>query len=261
MAHLEDVVQEGAMMLETPYPLPVDFLGPPLEEGPLPAFLYFSVCAHESLYLAPYHSPTIHCDHTKMRTFSFTIPGHGPSCDKFKALEWWASEFKAGRDPLAPFFDQCVETLHWLQMQGWLSLNSLAIGGLSRGAFVATHLAARLPEVRTVLGFAPLTRLSTIKVFQENEYDYSRYDLETLLPKLMHIENFRFYIGNYDTLVNTEICFLFIRKFTTYAVEHRVRACSPELFILKAIGKDGHGTSPETFQQGAQWIQSHLNVQ
>ncbi len=32
--------------------------------------------------------------------------------------------------------------------------------GLSRGAFIASHIAALVPEIKHILGFAPLTRLA-----------------------------------------------------------------------------------------------------
>jgi pimeloyl-ACP methyl ester carboxylesterase len=247
-------------MIETPFELPVDYLGPDLSAGYLPAFLYFSISANESLHLDPYNTPAKLLENDQMRVFSFTLPGHGEGFDKFKALEYWAEQFASGNDVIDTFLTQAVQTINWLEEKGWLHKESLALGGLSRGAFLATHLAARLPEVKTVLGFAPLTRLDSIKAFREKSLSLECYDLENLVPQLTHLQNFRFYIANHDTLVKTDYCYSFIRALTTYAHENKIRSCSPELFILKAIGREGHGTAPQTFQHGTQWIQQSLNV-
>ncbi len=31
-----------------------------------------------------------------------------------------------------------------------------------------------------------------------------------------------------------------------------------ELFITKSIGQMGHGTAPDTFKQGSEWIVKHI---
>ena len=62
-----------------------------------------------------------------------------------------------GRNPIAEFTDLASEEIHRLKKEGLLTLDKLAVAGLSRGAFMATHLAAVVPEIRTILGFAPLT--------------------------------------------------------------------------------------------------------
>jgi hypothetical protein len=247
-------------VIETPFSLPVEYIGPNLSKGPLPAFLYFSICAHESLYLEPYNTPVKFLESEEMRVFSFTLPGHSEGFDKFKALDYWADQFEQGEDPVGTFLSQAVQTIEWLESAGWLSQETLALGGLSRGAFMATLLAAKLSKIKTVLGFAPLTRLSSIKAFSEKGLSLDQYNLESIIPDLIHLQNFRFYIANRDTLVKTDYCYSFIRALTEHAHEQKVRSCSPELFLLKAIGREGHGTALETFKQGALWIKSHLEV-
>jgi esterase FrsA len=45
--------------------------------------------------------------------------------------------------------------------------DKLAVMGLSRGVFIACHVAAAIPAVSTILGFAPLTNLCAIKEFSD----------------------------------------------------------------------------------------------
>lgn len=236
--------------------LTLDFLGPPLEAGPLPAFIYFSISAEESLHLEPYCQPATFCADDWLRVFSFTLPGHEEGKDKFKAISYWAEQMRLGHDVLTPFIEKAAAKIIDLISHGIIDAEHLAIGGLSRGAFLATHVAAQLSSIKTLVGFAPMTRLSIAPDFAD--LDVEAFDIEKLTPKLLHLQNLRFYIGNRDTLVSTDACYSFIRALTEEAFAKKERNCKPELVISHAIGREGHGTSPETFQAGAQFVQRAL---
>lgn len=234
----------------------VDFLGPPLESGPLPAFIYFSISAEESLHLEPYCQPATYCADDWLRVFSFTLPGHEEGLDKFLAIQYWAEQMQKGHDVLTPFIDLATETIQDLIQRDVIDANHLAIGGLSRGAFLATHVAAKVPQIKTLVGFAPMTKLSLAPDFKGQ--DVAHFDLETLVENLTHLHNVRFYIGNRDTLVSTDACYEFIRLLTEEAFETKQRHCKPELTISHAVGREGHGTLPEVFRAGASFVQEAL---
>ncbi|MFN0065989.1 MAG: hypothetical protein ACKVOH_07115 [Chlamydiales bacterium] len=242
-------------MISTPFALPLDFIGPPLEKGRLPTFIYFSISAHESLHLEPYCQPAQMLSHEGIRVFSMTLPAHGPGFDKITAISQWGEAMRKGIDLIAPFLEKAEKTIHWLSEQNIVS--SLAIGGLSRGAFFATHLAARIKAIKTLVGFAPLVKLSTARGFEKVEKS-TLYDLENLTGKLTHLDHVRFYIGNRDTLVDTDAVYHFIRALAESAYEKRVRSCQSELTISHAIGREGHGTSTAIFRQGADFIKHCL---
>lgn len=227
--------------------LDVRFLGPTLDKGPLPSVIYFSICAEESLSLDPYNQPAKVLEKEGLRVFSITLPGHGEGFDKMKGMQYWAEH----TDELMEFIQKSKEFVQHL------SKNASSIGtmGLSRGGLIATALAA-MKEVKAVVGFAPVTDLSALSEFEGQSVD-EKLNLKVLFPDLMH-KKIRYYIGNRDLRVKTERAFNFILELANYAYEQRVRSMTAELFITPSIGLQGHGTLPETFEEGAIWLKKQI---
>jgi acetyl esterase/lipase len=162
---------------------------------------------------------------------------------------------------LEDFFENVVRAIHWLIEKKIVEPASMAAGGLSRGGFVATHIAARLKHIQTVLGFAPLTELMLLKEFTENpslKRRTSELDLLTLIDALTHVRHLRFYIGNLDTRVGTDACYHFIRQLAEKGHEKHVRHQKIELRITQSIGHKGHGTDPQIFEEGGRWVKNLL---
>ncbi|MCH9609823.1 MAG: hypothetical protein S4CHLAM45_09080 [Chlamydiales bacterium] len=228
------------------------YLGEPVEKGPLPTFVYFSLSGEESLTLPPYNQPALYLSQFPCRVFSVTLPGHGPQFDKFVAMDYWAEQIKKEHRFLETFFETTAEAISSLVDEGVIEKGKLAFGGLSRGAFAATHIAAQEPHVTTLLGHAPLTELSAHKSFAN--LSAKELNLTYIIPKLSHLKDVRFYIGDKDTLVGTHNCTHFIQELcSTYpqmSVELKIKTPS--------IGMGGHGTSPETFEEGAAWVKQKL---
>ena len=76
----------------------VSYVGPDILDGPLPSLFYFALSEEESLLVDPYNQPVQFLLEKPVRTFSLTIPGHGPDLDPRKAIGIWAEEFKKGND-------------------------------------------------------------------------------------------------------------------------------------------------------------------
>jgi predicted esterase len=247
--------------LNDPNQTRIDYLGPELEEGPLAAFFYFAISGQESLELHPYNQPAKILAGGSLRVFSFTIPGHEAGMNKFHAMQYWAERMAMGDYLLEDFFDKVVSAIQWLAQQKIVDLQRIAMGGLSRGGFVATHIAARIETTHTLLGFAPLTELMQLKEFSENVNLHRRANelsLIHLADKLTHVRNFRFYIGNLDARVNTDACYRFIRKLAEKNHEKHARHQKVELMITQSIGHKGHGTDPHIFEEGALFAKNHL---
>ncbi len=238
----------------------IDYLGPGPEGGRLPAFFYFALSGEESLNLHPYNQPALHLDSGALRIFSFTIPGHEPGMNKFHAMEFWAEQMAAGSYLLEEFFDQTERAILWLINQNLVDPEHVGAGGLSRGGFVATHIAARLPFLHTLLVFAPLTELSQLKEFANLplERRAAELDLVHLVDHLTHVRNIRFYIGNLDTRVNTDACYRFIRSLAVKGHAKHARHQKIELMLTPSIGHQGHGTAPHIFEEGSLWAKNHL---
>lgn len=238
--------------------LPIYHLGPDLSHGPLPALFYFALSGQDSLELAPYNQPVDFLQTSQVRVFSLTIPGHGPGLNNNDALKHWAASYARGEDPIADFIDLAIENIEFLVQSGFINPNKMAAAGLSRGAFIATHLAAKEKRIAYLLGFAPLTKLEMASEFEKTP-DAARKNLDHLIPLLLH-KKIRFYIGNLDTRVHTEECFAFIHALAESANKQRMRSLNFELNVVPSIGHKGHGTSPETFQNGINWLKANMEI-
>lgn len=239
----------------------VFYTGPHISTGPLPTLFYFSLSAKDSLCLDPFNQPVAYLSTLPMRIFSITLPGHENNLPPTEALNVWASDIISGRNPIEEFVAKVKKTVDALETQGLLIPNRTAVAGLSRGAFIATHAAAVIPQFQWILGFAPLTKLSGAKEFQDLSH-YSPVEslsLELLADKLTH-RKLRFYIGNLDTRVSTRSCFDFIETLSQAALANKIRSPSAELIIGPSIGRDGHGTSQAVFHEGAQWIAEKIEA-
>lgn len=234
-------------------------LGPPQDQGPMPTLIYLSIAGDESLLLDPFNQPVTALQDLPMRIFSFDLPGHGADFDKNHAIRWLSQEVREGRDPFNPFFVQATETIGYLIRQGWIDPQKIAMAGLSRGVFFAMHIAARLPEVKTLLGFAPMTFLSYQKDFADLQDHPLIQQLSPLnLIEKLYTRSFRFYIGNHDIAVGTERCFTLLQALTDHAFANYKRSPEIEMIMSPSIGHRGHGTSAKIFLEGAAWIKEKL---
>lgn len=248
--------------LTNPHGNPIVYQGPGPEVGPLPALFYFALSGEESLKLHPYNSPAPLLEEEPVRVFSMTIPGHEPGLDKFHAMQYWADHMD--NYVLENFFNEVEFAIDWLIQEEYIDPEHIAVGGLSRGGFVATHVAAKQKRIKTILGFAPLTQLGILKEFASAELPThvkmraQALDLEQIVDNLTHIHHLRFYIGNRDDRVSTDACYSFIRKLANKGHEVRAKHLNAELYIVHSIGHKGHGTAPHTFNEGTEWVKNIL---
>lgn len=230
------------------------YVGPTLEKGPLPTVFYFALSAKDSLETHPYNQPAYFLHSDTCRIFTVTLPGHEEGRRPEGALTYWAKKMGEGVDLLTPFFQEVKQGIDTLLKKGLIVENLFGAIGLSRGAFVALHVAALCNAIQFVLGFAPQTRLSYAKEFQKGP-DVSSFDLEHLIPKLYN-RTIRFYIGNLDTRVGTNHAFNLVCDLAKEAKKHLIHSAPIEMIISPSIGYQGHGTPPHIFKAGADWIKN-----
>lgn len=227
----------------------LQFIGPPPSEGPLPAIFYFALSSHDSLHLDPFNQPVEIWKNHPVRVFSLNLPAHGPEEDKMEAMNVWAEGLRTNpNDYFTPFFFRFSAVLD--QLSEILLPGHIGVAGLSRGGFVAAHLAARFPAISSVLGFAPATSLTELEGFPSTS---AQYDLVHLIPQLLN-KKIKFFIGNHDLRVNTASAFNFCSQLAEYKFQQGERSPQVEMSIYPSIGHKGHGTPPHIFREGAQWI-------
>lgn len=236
--------------------LPLYYLGPDLKEGPLPAIFYFALSAKESLCVDPYNQPALFFQGQPVRLFSVDLPEHGEGLPAPSAIERWATRIQREPAFLEAFIQEMSHAIERLEKGGYLIPEKVAAMGLSRGAFIASLVAAQNPLVRYVLGFAPLTHLGFAKEFQNLSLP-PFLSLQTQCDALAD-RKIRLYIGNRDLRVGTANCFRWMESLVEAAHRKKIRSAPIELIVGPSIGHLGHGTAKETFQQGATWLKQQL---
>lgn len=221
--------------------------GPALDHGPLPSFFYFSLSGPDSLCLDPYNQPVQFLQGKMVRVFSMTLPAHEGNLDPKKALEIWEEDYQKGLDPLGEFLDQAQKAVEFAIQEQFVDPAKMAVGGLSRGALIAFHLAARERRFGYVLGHAPLTH------FQPAPQLAAEHVAEAICNRKV-----RLYISNVDAKVGTKKCIHFAMKLVEEAEKKSIRSPQIELFLYPPIGYMGHGTAPHIFSDGANWISQCL---
>ncbi|MDE3045207.1 MAG: prolyl oligopeptidase family serine peptidase [Verrucomicrobiota bacterium] len=230
--------------------------GPALDHGPLPSIFYFSLSGPDSLTLDPFNQPVQFLADRWIRFFSLTLPAHESGLPPKKAISVWAEEMSKGIDRLSEFFDQALTAVDYAIRSKLVDPAKLGLAGLSRGGFIASHLAAREERFRAILQFAPITNLGWTQEFQplQGHPLLQALDLFPLAPKIAN-RPIRLYMGNKDTLVGTRNCV----DFALHLAEQSTHRSPPiELILTPSIGHMGHGTAPETFRQGAEWLANLL---
>ena len=130
--------------------------------------------------------------------------------------------------------------------------------GLSRGSLIALHTMIRSPAVNSTVCFAPLINLKGAKEFQNVTAPLAdQFDLFAMAEHLID-KPIRFHIGNRDVRVGTRTCFDFVSHLTDLSFEKGIRSPPVELHMIPSIGHMGHGTSKETFLNGATWLAKNL---
>lgn len=255
----------------TPYPaaLPTFFRGPALSEGEKPTIFYFALAAEDSLETAPFSTPVEQWLEEGARVFSVTLPFHEKG--QFRnnqGLNFLIETIHAylNQDPqVLRFISEICELIEELNEKKLIS--KLGLAGLSRGSFIATHVAAKCSQRAALLGFAPLCSFNTIVLPEEVSStfapDYNKrlaeMDLTQLFPELVGLPT-RFFVGNLDERIGTSHVFSFIEGLAKKSQEEKIKSPQVELFIHPSIGHRGHGTPEEIFIQGALWLMEQLKA-
>lgn len=221
-----------------------------------PAFIYFALTGENSLNLDPYNQPVQFLQSYPINIYSWSLPGHGPELDEREAMKFWYEMWKKGNDPITPFLHESIMNIDHLISLGEFDPQKIAIGGLSRGGYASLRLAAIDDRLKTIVGYAPLTSPSRLDEFGGESYAPLENEVDQLVQKNIWLS-----IGNADTRVGTELAFQFVHKLALKNIEMGVRSPQVELHVKPSIGYRGHGTSPETFKQGIEWLVKQFKLE
>jgi len=237
----------------------LSFVGPSLDEGPLPSLFYFALSARDSLSLGPINHIVSLLSLYPLRIFSLDLPGHAPGDDPRDGMDHWANLLQRGEEFISAFSSRVEKALNFLFHRRCLIEGKVGVGGLSRGAFLAVHLGARLSLLNPILCFAPLTKLDQTPSMTHRGVvqEALKLNLENL-PSSLLSQTLRLYIGNRDTLVGTMNCFHFFHALVETKFHAGHRSPEVEMILFPSVGNQGHGTPKSIFEEGAAWMATQL---
>jgi hypothetical protein len=226
------------------------YFGPDLFWGPMPTVFYFTIDAHSSLCVDPFNQPIVPMMNHSMRVFSVDLPEHGNNLDPQTALSRWADHYANGHFILDEFILKLSRFLEHLHSESIID-HRVGVMGLSRGAFIAAHLAHSCKRVKHLVGFAPLTDLRKAKEFVELDQSIklplSILNLENTFPEC----SLKFFIGNQDTRVSTHRALETILALCDQSLAAGIKSPAIEATIYPSVGHMGHGTPPHIFEAGS----------
>lgn len=225
--------------------------GLPIEAGPAPTLLYFAIGGQESLDLEPFCQPVNYFLEKGGRAISFDIPYHGDGYDKNEAMHHWRKAMIEHPDFVEIFLENCKYTL-----ENTPNLQPLGVAGLSRGGFLAVHLASRMKHLQDIVTYAPLTQLDALQDLHTVPQEViQKWSLLSCIDKLVD-KRMLCCIGSDDLRVSTDACYKFFRESVLKSKEQGVRSPQMEMRITPSAGFKGHGTLPPVFRGGIDWLRS-----
>lgn len=106
---------------------------------------------------------------------STDLPAHGADVrageSPTTALTSWAKRFESGENIVPPFVAKVSAILDGLIAAKWTDPNRIAVMGVSRGGFLAMHVAATDSRVDLALGIVPVTDLRALTEFADQQND------------------------------------------------------------------------------------------
>jgi predicted esterase len=204
------------------------FVKEPTDRPAKGTIFYFSLSAEDSLSLPPFCHPVDSLLKQGISVISTTLPHHEDNARPYGISELWQKD----KHILKEFIERLQKSIEEIKKQYSPPFGAM---GLSRGAFIALHLASECKDIYSICCFAPMLSL-------KDDLDLS---LPTLVSKLLS-KNIHIFIGDNDTLVNTS---------KVIAFGHEIEA---KVTVYPSIGRSGHGTPDEQFEKGATWLSMNL---
>jgi len=167
--------------------------------APSPAIFWFRGAADLAVLAAPPIPPGY-------LVVSLDLPCYGEARlpGEPEGLDGWVQRITLEKPFLDMFLQSCVAVLNSLAGEGVIDPRRIAVGGVSRGGFMALHFAAVEARIRRAAAIAPLTDLAVLAEFSSLK-DSSRLSDLRLLNKASELAKKSVWmcIGSDDNRVGT----------------------------------------------------------
>ena len=193
------------------------------------------------------------------RTVSIDIPCHGTQTREGEpaGLSGWSYRAAKNEDIVAESNARLSEVLDHLIKTKVADPNRIAVGGTSRGGFLAIHFAAHDARVKCVVAFAPVTdpaALNEFKAIADHPF-LAKLNPEGQAKKLAGRPVW-IVIGDQDERVGTDRAVALAQKITNASRELKLDS-RVELHVMPE--PRGHTTPRGSSERAAKWILAQLN--
>ncbi len=228
----------------------------PLPERPAkpkPTLLLLAMAAAETLGQTPYNRIGQRVAAAGWLVVGLDLPAHGADAQPGEptGLAGWRARFDRGEDFVADLQWHAADVLVHLVGAGHSDRARLATAGTSRGGFMATQVAAAVPEVRAVVAFAPVADLAALSEFA-GVADPARLAALALARQAAALANRALWvtIGSADQRVDTDRTITFTRAVTAASVLRGL----PLGVTLQVLPVPGHASAVAWHEQAADWL-------
>ena len=198
----------------------------PAETKAHTTIFFFALSAEDTLTLPPFCHPANTLVEEGARVISTTLPDHEHNARPYGIQAIWEKKIPA----LTAFIEDLCTGIKEVIAEFDGPFGAM---GISRGAFIAMHVASRISAIEKVCAFAPMLKVGGTNALA----------IDSIKASLQNTKIF-FFVGDNDTLIHTKK----VEELHHYLEKKSLLKVSP------SIGRHGHGTSDENFTQGAHWI-------
>jgi len=185
---------------------------------------------------------------------SIDLPGHGrfTSDATVPGLEGWAESVLSGRDFVAENNARMREVLDFLILEKYADPEKIFAAGTSRGGYLALQFAASEERVKSVISFAPVTKLAALKEFQDVDPGFLKGTLD-LSQKIRTLakKNIWITIGDQDDRVGTDHAVDLARRISL-EVKRMSTGSNVELQVISE--PRGHTTPKGAVERSVEWM-------
>ncbi len=191
---------------------------------------------------------------------SLDLPCHGKDEREGEpaGLSGWSHRAVKGEDFMAPMVARAKKVLDHLIAEGYTDPAKVAACGVSRGGFVAGHIAAADERVKCVAAFAPVTDLTALSEFHgtgENPLVRSL----SFLQKADELAGRAVWlvIGDQDARVSTDRTIELARRITAASLAAK-KESRVELHVMPDAR--GHAIPDSSAARASDWIAAQLGT-
>lgn len=217
---------------------------------PAPIVFNFATSLEESLDRG-YNLTAGHLVAQGWRAVSMDLPAHGRDARPEEALDRlfaWRQRLQAGQNLVEAFTTRFEGVIEDLIAANIADPNRIAVVGISRGAFLALHAAARSRRIKAVMAFVPVTDLLALEQFKGTETDpqITGLNLTRQAPALRSMPIW-VTIGTQDPVVSTTACVQFALSI------YQEPGPAPPKLELHVVAAGPHMVPPESYRDAAMW--------